>query len=232
MKIMNYSIAICLSMMSFVSCGKIVTVYTPGDNVTKDIEIPGEFTGIVTDGITDVIYTDGKPSITLEATPDVAAKTEVYLKKGNLIVTQVGNNRNNFNGNSRATIKISYPGVNTFKTTGTGDININSVGAQDIKLITEGTGDIECQSIECNSVTAETSGTGDIYFKGLTCDYANFNTSGVGDIVAKGISAGDVTATSYGTGDITLSGKCSSLNTDKKGTGDINTKGLKVNNGK
>lgn len=219
-----------LAMMGLLSCGKIVKVYTPADDVTRQINVDGEFNGIVTDGIADVEYTDdnegGAPSITLEASPDLAQTTKIYVKNGKLIVTQSEHSRN-FNGGGHATVKVSCPGVKSFKTEGIGDIKIIKLNTSDITLQTDGTGDIDCESLTCNTIKAITDGTGDIEIKNLNCTDAELTTNGVADIEVKNINAENIKAISYGTGDITLAGRYNSLTSTSNGTGDIHTKGLK-----
>lgn len=233
MKMIKYSFLMGLAMMGLLSCGKIVKVYTPADDVIQEINVTGEFNGIVTNGIADVEYTDdnegGAPSITLEASPDLAQATKIYVKNGKLIVTQSEQSRN-FNGGGQATVKVSCPGVKSFKTEGVGDIKIIKLNTPSITLETDGTGDIDCKSLTCKTIRAVTDGTGDIEIKNLNCTDAEFITNGVADIEVKNINAENIKAISYGTGDITLAGRYNSLISNSYGTGDIDTKGLKLKN--
>lgn len=226
MKFLKYSLLLAAATLPIISCSKIVKIHTSKDNVTKQIEISEAFSSIETYSVADVEYTDGPASVTLIASPELAKTTQVFVKDGVLIVTQDEQSRN-FNGGGKAVVKVSYPGIDTFKTLGTGDIEITSLNGKNVIMETAGTGDIECGSVKSTTLMASTHGTGNINLDKVDCTKADFSTNGTGDIEVKHITAQNVFAVTNGTGDITIAGECTYISSLNDGTGEIYTKGLK-----
>lgn len=222
--IINLSaISACLVLSS---CG--VKIVTSKDFKQKEIKITTQFDAIDTYSTTDIEFAEGEPSMTLYASEKVIDKIEVYVKNGTLIVTQPESQ--NFKGFVASKLRITYPGkIKKFITGGTGDITIDSYSTDSLSLICYGTGDIECKKLNADFIFCETAGTGDIEIKNLFCRSANLLTEGTGDIEIKGINADFIEATTLGTGDIILTGSCRNLSQKASGTGDIDTKALKIN---
>ena len=211
-----------LSVLS--SCG--VKIYTKKDNVSRRLEVKGNFTAIETRGMTDVIYQPGSPSIVLKAPKDFLSNINVYIENGTLIIENRENKNLSYVGSS---ITVTWDSVSKFTTLGTGDIDIKNLNTNDLTLYTYGTGDIECKESKCTRLYAETGGTGDIEIKDMNCESAKLITEGTGDIEVVGIKAsGLINACTLGTGDIEIIGTCGALSKDKSGTGSININRLKV----
>lgn len=214
--------------LTMTSCGNVIKVHTSEDYVTREIEVTEKFSAIEACNTTDIEYSDGPAKIILSAPDNLINRIEVFVKDGVLFITEPEDTRKVFNGMMRSKLTVSYPGVYNFGTSGTGDINIDTVKADSLYLNTYGTGDIKGQRLSCNILKATSCGTGDIEVKELNCREAFLNTDGTGDIDVYNINANAVTANTGGTGDVTLTGKCRTFEYSVNGSGDINAKRLKV----
>lgn len=208
------------------SCG--VRIHTSKDNVTKKFEVKNKFHGIQTLSTTDIEYTPGEPSIILSGPKEVIDNIKIDIREG--ILTIQSYEAKNINVYSKTKLTVSYPDVSYFLTSGTGEISINGLDANDVKMISYGTGDIRCKNSKCSILNVETEGTGDIFINKFSCSKALLVTNGTGDIDVKSINAGEIIATTYGTGDIILKGICKILKQESLGTGEIESKKLIINN--
>lgn len=224
-----YIAAIGLAMASVTSCGKVIKIHTDKDNKVKEIAVKEHFTAIEAYNTTDIEYIDGPAKIMLSAPEKMIGNILVYVVDGKLIITQREDVKNvSMDMMMKSKLTISYPGVNSFGTYGTGDIKINTLNADSLFLNSYGTGDIESKQITCNVITALTAGTGDVEVKKLKCKEATLTSQGTGDIDIFGIDAYSISAFTNGTGDITMAGKCKKFESGENGTGDINAKRLSI----
>lgn len=231
MKKSQYILILGIATVAMTSCTNIIRVRTSKDNITREIAVTENFTSIQGYNTTDIEYVDGPAKITLTAPDNVIDKIHVNVKDGVLTITQDEEPAmKSFSSFNHSKLTVSYPGVNSFGTFGTGDINIESVKGDTIYLISAGTGDIESNGFTCSLLNATTAGTGDIELKMLKCEKAYLSTDGTGDIEISNIDAGDIMAKTNGTGDVTLKGSCRTVNYEENGTGDVSIKGLKVAN--
>ena len=131
---------------------------------------------------------------------------------------------------------------------GSGDVKIGRVTCKNLKCKLQGSGDMSVGSAICTSADFTLNGSGDMDVKRLKAVNANLQVNGSGDLDARldGVSktmlgvagSGDLdvefvgcneaTCTVRGSGDIELKGTLRSLSKSKKGTGDIDTSGLRL----
>lgn len=221
-----------LIVICFSSCG--VKVKRMADDTTRQIKVDESFTAIESYGITDIEYVEdpncyGNPQIELTGSEERLDKVEIYVKDGILIVTEK-EEKINVSKFVETRLTVRYAGVNRFVTSGTGEIILYPLKSDNISLITNGTGEIEGKELICKTLECETNGTGDIEIQTARCDSAVLITAGTGDIEIKKISSDHIKATTLGTGDISISGQCKTTSFDISGTGDINSRNLKVLN--
>ena len=209
-----------MTCLALASCG--VKVYTSKGNAQKSFVIKSAFNAIETASYIDIEYVPGAPSVTLSAPPEIIDNIHVVVKDSVLVV-YMNYQANHVNvSNSASKLTVSYPGVNTFLSSGTGDIEIKNVNVETLTLSTNGTGDIECKDSKCKFLVATTYGTGDIELEKFSCITAKLSSNGTGDIEAEKFTADTVEASTTGTGDINISGVCKSVTKESGGTGDIN----------
>ncbi|MDE6382256.1 MAG: DUF2807 domain-containing protein, partial [Muribaculaceae bacterium] len=195
MRTTAYIIAAGISAMALTSCGKVIKIHTAKERITKEIQAEQAFNAIESYGTTDIVYVDGPAKITLKAGKNQIDDISVFVKDSVLVVTgpeQSGNYI--FRGDTESKLTVSYPGVRSFNTYGTGDMEITPADGLSLVLNSLGTGDIEAKRINCTRLFAQTSGTGDISLGNVTCTDAELYTQGTGDIDISDISAGNIKA--------------------------------------
>ena len=229
MRTTAYIIAAGISAMALTSCGKVIKIHTDKERITKEIQAEQAFNAIESYGTTDIVYVDGPAKITLTAGKNQIDEISVFVKDSVLVVTGPEHSGNYiFRGDPESKLTVSYPGVRSFNTYGTGDMEITPADGLSLVLNSLGTGDIEAKRINCTRLFAQTSGTGDISLGNVTCTDAELYTQGTGDIDISDISAGNIKADTNGTGDITIAGTCRSTDFSESGVGDINARKLKT----
>lgn len=208
-----------MTCLALASCG--VKVYTSKGNAKKTFVIKSAFNAIKTLANTDIEYVPGAPSVTLSAPPEIIHSIDIVVRDSVLVVYR-DYEANLVNvSNSASKLTVSYPGVNTFISSGTGDIEIKNVNVETLTLSTYDTGDIECKDSKCKFLIATTNGTGDIKLEKFSCITAKLSSNGTGDIEAEKFTADTVEASTTSTGDINISGVCKSVTKESNGTGDI-----------
>ncbi|MBD5347815.1 MAG: hypothetical protein HDR84_01015 [Bacteroides sp.] len=201
-----------------------------GDPVTRVVNVTDTFNAIETFATTDVTYTQGPLKVTLTAPEKKISDIIVKVENGTLKVGLKDENGNgNFiNGYMYSKLTVSAPNVQTFTSTGTGDIEIKGLNTKDITLQTYGTGDINLTTGKCTKLVATSTGTGDIDIEYLSCVIGDFNTNGTGDVKVKRLVADKISGVTTGTGDIIVSGECKEANLSSTGVGDVKDKGLEI----
>lgn len=224
----GYMALALIACAAFTSCG--VRVYSEKDKVSRTLTVNGEINEIVTLATTDIEFREGPASFTLHAPESQIDKIEIYVENGKLIVTnkETKGDLNTWTNDTHSRLVVTYPSVNKFTTSGTGDIDIDNLDVRELTLCTYGTGDIELESGRCIMLNAETAGTGDIELGNINCTNAWLSSEGTGDITVKNIMTDHIEAITSGTGDISLAGSCKSSKFSDPGTGDIDSKRLKT----
>lgn len=131
---------------------------------------------------------------------------------------------------------------------GSGDVNLRNVLCDNISLRLRGSGDVKALSVDCAAANLELLGSGDLEVKTLKARKAvaalrgsgdlDATLSGVADVRASLLGSGDLDLNFIncgnadidlrGSGDIELKGTLRTLNTNKKGSGDIDRSELRV----
>ena len=230
MRTTAYIIAAGISAMALTSCGKVIKIHTDKERITKEIQAEQAFNAIESYGTTDIVYVDGPAKITLKAGKNQIDDISVFVKDSVLVVTGPEQSGDNyiFRGDTESKLTVSYPGVRSFNTYGTGDMEITPADGLSLVLNSLGPGDIKAKRINCTRLFAQTNGTGDINLGNVTCTEAELYSQGTGDIDISDINADNIKADTNGTGDITLSGSCRSTNFSEGGVGEIDSRKLKT----
>lgn len=111
---------------------------------------------------------------------------------------------------------------------GSGDIDIESIKAENASFVTVGSGDIKISGIEADKLDVSVSGSGDISVHASNVASINANVVGSGDIALDCKDCGTATASISGSGDISLYGNLKNLNQSTAGSGDIDISKLKI----
>lgn len=141
------------------------------------------------------------------SSPDI---TSVYLKGS---------------GNFEAQSNIDTDALNV-ELSGSGDVDLRNVLCDNISLRLRGSGDVKAQSVDCAAANLELSGSGDLDVKMLKARKAVAALRGSGDLDATLSGVPDVQASLFGSGDLDLNFiNCGNADIDLRGSGDIELKG-------
>lgn len=109
---------------------------------------------------------------------------------------------------------------------GSGDVDLRKVLCDNISLRLRGSGDVKALSVDCAAANLELLGSGDLEVKTLKARKAVAALRGSGDLDATLIGVADVQASLLGSGDLDLNFvNCGNANIDLRGSGDIELKG-------
>lgn len=141
------------------------------------------------------------------SSPDI---TSVYLKGS---------------GNFEAQSNIDTDALNV-ELSGSGDVDLRNVLCDNISLRLRGSGDVKAQSVDCAAANLELSGSGDLDVKMLKARKAVAALRGSGDLDATLSGVPDVQASLFGSGDLDLDFiNCGNADIDLRGSGDVELKG-------
>lgn len=109
---------------------------------------------------------------------------------------------------------------------GSGDVDLRKVLCDNISLRLRGSGDVKAQSVDCAAANLELNGSGDLDVKMLKARKAVAALRGSGDLDATLSGVPDVQASLFGSGDLDLNFiNCGNADIDLRGSGDIELKG-------
>jgi Putative auto-transporter adhesin, head GIN domain len=205
------------------SCRFVEGKQIKGDgNMAKDQRTISGFTGVETHGSIDIVVIPGDYKVTVESDRNILP----------YIVTEVVNNelivhfKDDFHGYSytSATVYITAPALNVFKTQGSGNITSNGKfnGTAKTEITVGGSGDIKLD-LNTPVIDAEISGSGNITLSGETKDFSS-EINGSGDIKAYDLKAEMVRTSVHGSGDTNVSASVK-LDAEIFGSGDVHYKG-------
>lgn len=111
---------------------------------------------------------------------------------------------------------------------GSGNIEIKDIKAENAMFSTVGSGDMIIGDIEAKRLDVSISGSGDASVHANNVANINANVIGSGDITLDCKDCGTATASISGSGDISLFGNLKHLNQSTAGSGDIDISKLKI----
>lgn len=233
-----------LSFLSFAACNSQKEMNTDaGDGHYEAERNVGKlpyFNKIVIDGVVDVVYRQGDGK-SIKVKGDAKAVELVSLKVDaqtrTLHVALTGNDWNiirskkklSMNRSVDAVVYVTSPDLVGVEMHGAGDFKARGLLDTDtLRVLLHGAGDMDFDHVVCDEAYLTLRGAGDIDFDKLTARYSKLLLNGVGDIEVDFADAGHVDCQLMGVGDIDLKGNVKSLRRKVAGTGDIDTKHLKV----
>lgn len=216
-----------------------------------------EFRGIEANSGINVIYKIAdEPSVKVTASENCMKKLNVFVdKKGVLHLTCDERGKDNqsvvinFSKNSNITAYVSGPSLSSVKIYGSGEFECNdSMQTENMLILVSGSGEVDMNSVEATNLGIQIQGSGDVELKNAFTENANLTITGSGDINSRLIKtnktnvhiagSGDVeldfadcntaSVEIAGSGDIKLSGSLRNLEKDIAGSGEIDTKNLKL----
>ena len=176
------------------------------------------FSKIDIKGGTNVVFRQtngGKPKVTVAGYKADVDMVSVKSDGRTLTITQA-DNRSGWH----------LTAVNIF---GSGDFRADGkVDTDNLLVVVKGSGDVDMRNVICDNADIQISGSGDVEIKNLVAQrHAGIKVYGSGDVDIKFTRSGYVTCGVYGSGDVELKGYVKGLKKNVKGSGEIETDGLK-----
>lgn len=132
-------------------------------------------------------------------------------------------------GSGEVDIRSYKAGSMTVNVAGSGDVDIKSATVQnDFAVAVKGSGDINVSSVTAATADCSVTGSGDIKTNLKNVTQSRFLITGSGDIDADLANCGTASVQISGSGDVKLSGTLNHLNQTISGSGEIDTRRLKV----
>ncbi|MDT8759300.1 DUF2807 domain-containing protein [Sphingomonas psychrotolerans] len=176
-----------------------------GTGTTRSFAATG-FTGVELRGSDDVDVRTGPFAVTAEGEAKVLDQLDIRVVDGTL---RIGRKQSSWGSNDRgARIHVVMPKLSAAALSGSGDLAIADLRADDAELSIAGSGDMTVAG-SVSKLSASIAGSGDIKAKGLTATSADVSIAGSGNVVAT--VKGPASVSIIGSGDAELGGgaKCS-----------------------
>lgn len=198
----------------------------PYEETTKSLS-PDSFTRIHLSGVDDITFTQGD-STTVVFTGDKKKIESYSIETDNGCLTIKSTKKINISKHP-VHIHITSPSVEEISINGAGNFYLKDMlKTEKLDLSLGGAGSLNIEKIECGDLKVKVGGAGDVDLDAVTAQHVSLSMSGVGNVKAVFVNSGDAEVSFEGVGDVTLSGNVKSLNKNSSGTGNINTKNLKI----
>ncbi len=207
----------------FSSCRKerFCGIWGKGDNVTEIRDISG-FSGIDLAMNANVYYVqDSVYRVEVSAQPNIISHIETEVQ-GHVLKIDC---RPRLHRHNSITVIVHSPEMNLLRLGGSGNIeapfNINSTN---LEVLLSGSGNILLRSVTANDLTCKITGSGDVEVNGGVVNTEDFHISGSGSIDALDLKADTSDVSISGSGDVTLY-VISYLHVSISGSGSVKYKG-------
>lgn len=250
--VMNKSVfGLLAAAVLLTSC--VTRSYRHEEHVSK-LQKTSAFEQVYVHGSPTVYYEQGDSmSVRIEGTSSMVNEIETYVTDS---VLNIGYKNHSawklFNfrrDDGELRVYVTSPDLVGVQVVGSGDFICRQPLDTDVLTVRlEGSGDVTFASIVCDKIEAAVMGSGDMRLGTVTTQSAGFNVTGSGDLDAQLKNArqtdisvigsgdakvdfancGSANASVCGSGDVVLSGSLQHYSMSKLGSGDIDTKHLKV----
>ena len=173
----------------------------------------------------------GKPKVTVAGYKADVDMVSVKSDGRTLTITQADNRSgwHVFGSGKEVTVYVSAPDLTAVNIFGSGDFRADGkVDTDNLLVVVKGSGDVDMRNVICDNADIQISGSGDVEIKNLVAQrHAGIKVYGSGDVDIKFTRSGYVTCGVYGSGDVELKGYVKGSKKNVKGSGEIETDGLK-----
>jgi len=223
MKTLKTILPVALIMMSATACHKkLFPIKGKGENVTE-IRSISNVDKISLSVNANVIYVqDSVSSLKLTGQANILAVLTTNVSNGELEISF----RQNVRKHNQVTIEVHTPNISGFGISGSGDISASGpLNAGYLKLRISGSGNISVNSMHADNLEASISGSGNIDINSGSVQTQSYDISGSGDMNMGAFESQHTTAKISGSGSITVKVQ-QVLNASISGSGDIRYYGL------
>ncbi|MBZ6378920.1 hypothetical protein B5C34_10405 [Pacificimonas flava] len=169
--------------------------WTPSD--FDEIEVRGPYDVVVTTG--------GSPLVRAQGSDDALERLEIRTDGDRLIITskRSGGLSGLFGGRDDADVRVlvNTERLNAASLSGSGDLVVDRMDGDDVKIAMSGSGDINVGAVRAGSAKIAMSGSGDISAAGA-CNSASISISGSGEVQAGDLACKMLTVSIAGSGDV------------------------------
>jgi hypothetical protein len=175
----------------------------------------GAFTGVRLRNSMDVDITLGeKTRVVVEADDNLLPLIDTHVDDGVLVIDSHGA----YSTRSRSIIHLQMPALREVTLDGSGDVSIDGLHAETLRLSIAGSGDISARG-QVDKLDARIAGSGDLSLADLAVTDAEVRIDGSGD--AELHVAGTLDAIVNGSGDVTYHGHPQHVEQHVHGSGDV-----------
>ena len=211
------------------------------EKVTEQRKV-SDFEQIVLKGSPTIKYTQGdKFNVKVKAPKNIIKDVRTH-KEGKRLIVSIKSPKWLFgfgNKDDEVTVYVTSPdligvellGSGDFECRmlkGSGDIVFSDIICDRIKTSVIGSGDLTIEKVIAQTADVELIGSGDVKIKQQKVKQTKVELKGSGDIKMALANCGTIDCRLLGSGDITLQGDVMKLNSYTRGSGDIDTQGLKI----
>lgn len=247
-------VAAAMAIMALASCSIHIKKYDKNEELTTKTFNVDNFDKISISCSADVEYTiSDSVSISVSTDMERLGRVDIHTADdGTLVIGEKDSKNNNIvfiTHSSQYKVVISGPALNqvaiqgsgTFKcdgemqtdvfyanVAGSGDIEMNSVKAEEIQAYILGSGDMSIKNVWATNLDVRVSGSGDVNLRANNAQIVNAAVIGSGDADIECKDCDKVEATIAGSGDIRIKGNVKSLKQNINGSGEIDTSNLKT----
>jgi hypothetical protein len=221
------------------------------EKVTEQRKV-SDFEQIVLKGSPTIKYTQGdKFNVEVKAPKNIIKDVRTH-KGGKRLIVSIKSPKWSFgfgNKDDEVTVYVTSPDLIGVELLGSGDFECRShLDTDNLDVMLKGSGDIVFSDIICDRIKTSVIGSGDLTIEKAVAQTADVELIGSGDVKIKQqkvkqtkvelkgsgdikmalANCGTIDCRLLGSGDITLQGDVMKLNSYTRGSGDIDTQGLKI----
>ena len=162
-----------------------------------------DFSGVSSAGAHKIVVTTGKsPSVRAVGDREDIDRLKIEVNDGTLRIGHKGSGGwLNWRKAEPATIYVTTHKLSTAKLAGAGDMVVDRMSGDAVKLSLAGAGDLSVGVVKSESLDVSVAGSGDIAMTG-TCDAATVSIAGSGNVEAVGLKCQTISAKVAGSGNI------------------------------
>lgn len=229
-------LVVAVSLLALTACMGVKVNVTKSAQAEEQRSLQG-FERIEQLGSLDVRYQQADTfSVVVKAPQEVMADVETRVEGNRLIVNMKGANSVINLGvadSDDVTVCVTSPDFLGIELKGSGDFSCQGLlDTDNLDIVLRGSGDVAFHDIICDQLNVSLVGSGDVEVKRAKTLRSRVELVGSGDVEVNYDDSGVVEASLTGSGDIKLKGRVRTFTSNVRGSGDIDTDGLRISESK
>lgn len=224
---------LALGMLASCACDGLKVYMYKTEPLAEENRRISDFERIELLGSLDVKYMQADSfSVKVKAPVDVLKNVETRVEGSTLKINMRGEGNwlhFGISDSKNVTVYVTSPDFLGIELRGSGDFKCKHLlDTDNLDISLNGSGDIEFDDILCDCINVSLVGSGDVELKKVKALQSYINLVGSGDIKMRFDDSGTVESDLTGSGDITLSGSVKRYHSNVRGSGDMHSEGLRV----